>query len=271
MNLTGYGRVVLKRTARPFDLPGLEYGLTPRLASVRQRTKAFPIRRPEAHNGRMRNQASRLVAASVVINILLAAAALAQSESRYKELPNFHQVNQGLYRGAQPREGGIQKLAALGIKTILNLRAADERSRAAEKEASAIGLSFFNIPMEGLDRPRDEQVERALAIINDAANQPVFVHCKHGADRTGVIIAIYRMTHDGWSCEDSLREAKRYGLSMFQFGMKDYIRDYGRDHAGQQRIGRIFNLPTAPDERAVTPFALLDAWTQAKLFRYARN
>lgn len=204
----------------------------------------------------MRNQASRLVAASVAIIMLLASAALAQSESRYKELPNFHQVNQELYRGAQPREEGIQKLAALGIKTILNLRSTDERSRAQETEAEAAGLRFFNVPMEGLDRPRDAQVERALAIINDAANQPVFVHCKHGADRTGVIIAIYRMTHDGWSSEDSLREAKRYGLSMFQFGMKDYIKDYGRARAGQQRTGRSFNRSSAQDESSAILLAI---------------
>lgn len=178
----------------------------------------------------MRNQIVRLITATFFSG-LLACAALAQTEEvRLKEVPNFHQVNQGLYRGAQPKEGGIQLLAARGIKTILNLRAADERARAEEIEARAAGLRYFNIPMEGLDRPTDEQIERALKIINDTANQPVFVHCKHGADRTGTVIAIYRMTHDGWSTEEALREAKRYGLSMFQFGMKDYIKDYGRDH-----------------------------------------
>ncbi len=188
---------------------------------------------------------------------LCASSTFAQTEPRYRELPNYHQVNQELYRGAQPREGGIRKLAALGIKTILNLRAADERSGAAETEARAAGLRFFNIPMEGLDRPNDAQVEQALEIINDAANQPVFVHCKHGADRTGVIIAIYRMTHDGWSSEDSLREAKRYGMSMFQFRMKDYIKDYGRDHAGKQRrIGRSFNQSSDFGQRAAIPLAV---------------
>ncbi|MBA3804594.1 MAG: tyrosine-protein phosphatase [Acidobacteria bacterium] len=187
---------------------------------------------------------------------LCASSIFAQTEPRYRGLPNFHQVNQGLYRGAQPREGGIQKLAALGIKTVLNLRMADERSRAEEQEARAAGLSFFNIQMEGLDRPKDEQVKHALEIIGDPANQPVFVHCKHGADRTGVIIAIYRMTHDGWSTEEALREAKRYGLSMFQFGMKDYIKDYGRDHAGQQRTGRSFDRSIAPGERTATPLVV---------------
>jgi uncharacterized protein (TIGR01244 family) len=214
----------------------------------------------------MRNQAGRLFAASVAITMLLASAALAQSELHYKELPNFHQVNAGLSRGAQPGEGGIQKLAALGIKTVLNLRVADERSRAEETEARAAGMRFFNIPMEGLDRPRDEQVEHALEIINDPANQPVFVHCKHGADRTGVIIAIYRMTHDGWSTEEALREAKHYGLSMFQFRMKDYINDYGRDHAGQRRTGRSTNRSSAPDERAATPALALKMFESRNSF-----
>jgi uncharacterized protein (TIGR01244 family) len=167
--------------------------------------------------------------------MLLASSSFAQSEPRYAELPNFHQVNAGLYRGAQPKQDGIKKLAALGIKTIINLRASDERSRVEETEARAAGLRYFNIPMEGLSRPKDEQVEHALAIINNAANQPVFVHCKRGSDRTGTLMAIYRIMHDGWSSEDALREAKRYGMSWIEFGMKDYVKDYSRDHAGENR------------------------------------
>jgi len=181
----------------------------------------------------MRHRIVRLITASFSI-LVLASAALSQSEDvRIKELPNFHKVNQGLYRGAQPREGGFQQLATRGIKTILNLRAADERERAEAVETRAAGLGYFNIPMEGLDRPTDAQIESAMKIINDKANQPVFVHCKHGADRTGMVIAIYRITRDGWSTEEALREAKRYGLSFFQFRMKDYIKDYGRDHAAR--------------------------------------
>jgi tyrosine-protein phosphatase SIW14 len=198
----------------------------------------------------MRNRIVRLITASLSI-LVLASATLSQSEeARTKELPNFHQVNQGLYRGAQPREGGFQQLATRGIKTILNLRAADERERAEEIAARAAGLRYFNIPMEGLDRPTDEQIARALEIINDTANQPIFVHCKHGADRTGTVIAIYRMTHDGWSTEDALREAKRYGLSLFQFGMKDYIKDYGRDH-GARPTGENHSSPRTHESESV--------------------
>jgi protein tyrosine/serine phosphatase len=171
-----------------------------------------------------------LVILVCALSLCLSSAFAQSMEESYPELPNFHQVNQGLYRGAQPRAEGMQRLAALGVKTVINLRAADERARAEEREALAVGLRYFNIPMEGLSRPGHEQVARALALINDGVNQPVFVHCKRGADRTGTVIAIYRITHDGWSGEAALREAKRYGLSWVEFGMKDYIRDYGRDH-----------------------------------------
>ncbi|HYY55736.1 MAG TPA: dual specificity protein phosphatase family protein [Pyrinomonadaceae bacterium] len=187
----------------------------------------------------MRNLIDRLSAAVFALS-LLASLALAQGELRYKELPNFHQVNDRLWRGAQPREGGIRKLAALGVKTILNLRAEDSRALTEEREAHVAGLRYFNVAMEGLDRPKDEMVDRALAIINDPANQPVFVHCKHGADRTGTVVAIYRITHDGWSSEQALHEAKQYGLSWIQFGMKDFIKDYVRDH-NKERTGREHN------------------------------
>lgn len=196
----------------------------------------------------------RLITASFSI-VMLASAAQSQSEvTRIKELPNFHRVNQELYRGAQPREGGFQKLAARGIKTVLNLRARDERARAEELEARAAGLGYFNIAMEGLDRPTHEQMESAMKIISDTAHQPVFVHCKRGADRTGMVIAIYRITRDGWSVEDALREAKRYGLSFFQFRMKDYIKDYGRDHTARP-LGKNRKQRTRESESVETSFA----------------
>ena len=160
---------------------------------------------------------------------LFVSATLAQNEARYAELPNFHQINQQLSRGAQPRDGGLSKLAALGIKTIINLRGEDDGTRAEKKEAEALGLRYFSVPLPGLSRPSDEQVERVLKLINDTENQPVFVHCNHGQDRTGVIIAVYRITHDGWTSEQAKAEAKRYGMSWVQVGMKDYISDYYRD------------------------------------------
>jgi tyrosine-protein phosphatase SIW14 len=151
---------------------------------------------------------------------------LAQQEPKYPELPNFHQVNQQIYRGAQPKQGGLQKLASLGVKTIINLRDDDERARVEEVEAHAAGFHYFNIPMGSFDRPTDKTIGDILAILNNSENQPVFVHCKLGADRTGTVIAIYRIEHDGWTSERAKSEAKRYGMNVWQVEMKNYISDY---------------------------------------------
>lgn len=154
------------------------------------------------------------------------AAGAADKEPQEKLLPHFSQINENLYRGAQPLEGGMRRLAALGIKTVINLRGADEGTRAEEEDARAAGLNYFNVPMGGLSRPTDEQVEKVLAVINDPRNWPVFVHCNHGKDRTGVIIACYRISREGWTSERAKAEAKHYGMSWVQVRMKSYIKDY---------------------------------------------
>lgn len=173
----------------------------------------------------MRKQNGRIVLATGVI-AALALVCFAQAEVRYEELPNFHQVNPQLYRGAQPKAGGISKLAALGIKTIVNLRREDDRTRAEAAAAQASGLRYFNIPMPGTSKPTDEQISRVLAIINSPANQPVFVHCKRGADRSGTVIACYRILKDGWTASQAKKEAEHYGMYWTEFGMKDYIEDF---------------------------------------------
>ncbi len=183
----------------------------------------------------MRERLSKMGAAVFAL-ALLANGATAQDETLYPELPNFHQVNSQLYRGAQPRAGGIRKLAQLGIKTIINLRGEDEDTRADQTEAEALGLRYLAVSLPRLQRPSDEQVERVLSAINAAGNHPVFVHCHHGEDRTGLIVAVYRIMHDGWTGEQAKAEAKRYGMHWVQRGMKDYILDYYRDRKGQHKI-----------------------------------
>lgn len=162
-----------------------------------------------------------------VVALLLALAALSVGqEAQYKELPNFHQVNSNLYRGGQPRKDGLQQLKQLGIKTIINLRDNDARTRSEEAEARALGLSYFNIPFDTFNRPSDKAVDDVLTLINTADNQPVFVHCNRGADRTGTIIAIYRIENDGWTSEKAKAEARHFGMGFWEIEMKNYIRDY---------------------------------------------
>lgn len=179
----------------------------------------------------MRNHFVRLSALTVLL-VSLTSAAVAQSETRYAELPNFQMVNERLYRGAQPQSGGFRRLAELGIRTVVNLRGADGRARTDEARAHAAGLRFFNVPMAGHARPTDKQVERVLSIINVPENQPVFLYCRRGADRTGTMTAVYRISQDGWTSESAIAEANRRGMFLTQFEMKDYIRDYYCRHTG---------------------------------------
>ena len=173
----------------------------------------------------MRNSFAKLIAVALV-SLCFAAISVAQNEPKYEELPNFHKVNERLFRGAQPKRGGIRRLSQLGINTIIDLRDNDERSRTEEKEARVAGLRYFNVPLDRLGRPTDDEMNRVLALIHSAANQTIFVHCHKGADRTGTVIAIYRIEHDGWTSKQAKEEANRYGMALWQRGMKDYIHDY---------------------------------------------
>ena len=153
---------------------------------------------------------------------------LAQAETTYKELPNFHRVDQGVYRGGQPKKGGFETLKKFGIKTVIDLR--NERGQTESAEAQSNGMQYFNFPMERMGKPDDETVEKVLDIISNSNQQPVFVHCAKGADRTGTIIAVYRIKHDGWTSERAKAEAKSFGMAPWQIEMKNYIHDYYKRH-----------------------------------------
>jgi protein tyrosine/serine phosphatase len=151
-----------------------------------------------------------------------------QGSAKDELLPNFHQVNATLYRSGRPKKGAMQEVKKMGIKTILNLRANDGKTKEEENEAATEGLRFFNVPMDTFDRPTDAQIEKVLSIINDTANQPVLVHCTRGKDRTGTVIACYRIKYDKWTDKQALKEAKQYGIGWWQIQMKDYIKDFYR-------------------------------------------
>jgi protein tyrosine/serine phosphatase len=168
-----------------------------------------------------------------ILAVLAAALFVAAPASRaraedtaYPELPNFHRVDASLYRGGQPAEGGIERLKALGIRTIVNLRYERALNVAEEAEARAAGLLYYNVPMYGLTRPPDEKVKRALALINDPKNQPVFVHCAAGSDRTGAIVACYRIERSQWTAESAIREAMSYGMMRAEVAKRAFVKDF---------------------------------------------
>lgn len=166
--------------------------------------------------------------AAVGALLLLSTFASAQDVTDRAGLPRFHQVSERLFRGGQPRAGGIRRLAELGVNTVVNLRGASARTRSDEAEARALGLNYFNVPLPVWGRPDEARVRRVVEIIAAPESGRVFVHCKDGVDRTGTVVALYRIIHEGWKTGDALVEAERRGMRRIQYWMRDYVEDYGR-------------------------------------------
>jgi tyrosine-protein phosphatase SIW14 len=184
---------------------------------------------------KMMNSIKYYTAVLMLTAIALVGDAFAQVKIAEADVPNFHTVNANLYRGAQLNENGVKQLAALGVKTIIDLRGEDATMEKEKIWARSADVRFVNIPLSNWFEPSDAKIAKILSIINDASNQPVFVHCKRGADRTGTIIAVYRITHDGWTAKQASAEAKSLGFGWWQFWMKDYIEDYYEDYIAKNK------------------------------------
>jgi tyrosine-protein phosphatase SIW14 len=138
-------------------------------------------------------------------------------------IDNFGRVNDRYYRGAQPKGDDFAALAALGIKTVIDL--AEEGDGAEEANATKAGMKFVRIPMTTHETPGPQTIAKFLSLVNDPASQPVYVHCMGGRHRTGVMTAIYRMTADAWTPVRAFSEMKQYkfGADFLHQEFKDFV------------------------------------------------
>lgn len=113
----------------------------------------------------------------------------------FEHLPNYQVVNEGLQRGGQPTERGFQILKDEGVKTILNLREESDNLAAEEALIKRLGLNYHSLVVSPFGFPTAELIHQAISIITDESKQPVFVHCLHGQDRTGMLIGIAESYH----------------------------------------------------------------------------
>jgi protein tyrosine phosphatase (PTP) superfamily phosphohydrolase (DUF442 family) len=149
-----------------------------------------------------------------LLGVLLRSAAAAEPVEAHKlakprdDLPglsNFAEVSDALWRGAQPTAEGFAELKRLGVKTIIDLRA----EHSDRDLLTGNGLQYVEIPCLAWD-PEEKNVLKVLKIVTDPKNQPVFVHCQAGADRTGMMVAVYRMTQQGWTSKEALKELPEF-------------------------------------------------------------
>lgn len=168
---------------------------------------------------------NRLLAFLLLVPSVLAAKP-AHENVEAGDIARFSILSDGLYRGGQPSADGFRFLKQKGIKTVINLRAEDNRE---SKIVEALGMNYVQIPVDEV-RPWSQLPPSAIAkyfeLINNPANYPIFFHCKRGADRTGAFAAMYRMAIQGWTAQKAYIEARNIGMRWYYGGLKAQIYDF---------------------------------------------
>ena len=149
---------------------------------------------------------------------------VASAESLH--LPNYREVNSQITRGGQPTPEGFRSLAATGIRTVVDLRGPGERSESERKLVTTLGMRYVSVPMSSVRPPTAQEMSKIFEVLNDKSAAPIFVHCRRGSDRTGTVLAIYRMEQDHWTNQQALVEARRHGMSWYQLPRQRYIASY---------------------------------------------
>jgi hypothetical protein len=130
-------------------------------------------------------------------------------------IKNFHVVETGIYRGARPSDDDLKWLASIGVKTIINLENDDDAIVHEEKVAIGLGITESVHEMSGFFAPEDVELMTIESYV--ASLRPVFIHCKLGEDRTGLVVALHRVWHDGWKAESAYKEMYRDGHDPLLF------------------------------------------------------
>ena len=167
-----------------------------------------------------------LVLAIALIHLGLGAANAQAPEARKRVegVANFGQVTEHYFRGGELTTRGIENLAALGIRTIIDLR--DDAEPEEAETCKRLGITYYNFPLDQYETPDQATVDKIFQIIREA-KEPVFVHCSGGKHRAGTLCALYRMKHQGWSAERAWKEQQAYGFGPPEEHPKLFLYAYG--------------------------------------------
>jgi len=169
--------------------------------------------------------------AAIIVAISAAATSTHAQETASTEVTsikigNFGKMDDRLYRGAQPEKGDYAALAESGVKTVIDLR--NDPTDYEKTEVEALGMKYVNIPMSGWKYADDKDVEKFMSLMNDSETGPVYVHCKAGKHRTGLVGAVYRFHKYGWDYDQAYKEMKKFNYTSWpvHFNIKSYVKEY---------------------------------------------
>jgi tyrosine-protein phosphatase SIW14 len=168
----------------------------------------------------------------IVLGVFLAVVSLiagtqasgCQSEKRLRGLPNFGRVAENLYRGGQPTSGGFNALHAMHVGIVVNFRDDRAEMTSEKREVESLGMKYIGIPWSANHEPSSAQLVEFLDLVRANQNTKIFVHCRRGADRTGVMIAAYRIAVEHKSAAESVSEMRHFHYDwLFRPQLKRYI------------------------------------------------
>ena len=142
-------------------------------------------------------------------------------------LPYFGNVSTQLYRGAQPQDTGFAELKKLGIGIVVNLRHEPDEIARERGLVEQQGMQYVSIPWRGKQDPKTEDVAQFLELLRASPDKKVFVHCERGAERTGVMVACYRISSERWTADQALNEMEAFRFRGLLFGhLKKFVRAF---------------------------------------------
>jgi protein tyrosine phosphatase (PTP) superfamily phosphohydrolase (DUF442 family) len=189
-----------------------------------------------------RSLAVAFVAAVATFGAIGASAQIAPIGARATSItiqgvPNAGSVTGNLFRGAQPNYSAYAGLQKLGMDIVVDLRYESSEISSEKKAVEAAGMQFVNLPWSGTGLPSREQLLTFFTLLRDNPDKKIFLHCQYGADRTGVMIALYRIAVDHWTPEQAIAEMKDFHYHSFMLPhLAKYVRAFPATLAGDPSL-----------------------------------
>lgn len=216
--------------------------LSPRLDVSAARQVAIPITRSLKVISSKRSYLS--VFFGVIALVLISQISAFSQEASNVSIKNFGQMDDRFFRGAQPKENEYQELAALGIKTVIDLQI--DTKDYEKRNVEALGMKYVNIPMSDTSYPEAAKIDEFLKLVNDPGTGKFYVHCAGGRHRTGVMGAVYRFNHYNWNYDQVYAEMKKYDFyTRWGHGdMKKFVQDYAANWLTRQTSAAVTTSAT---------------------------
>jgi protein tyrosine/serine phosphatase len=140
-------------------------------------------------------------------------------------IPKFSQVSDSLFRGGRPQQNDLAQVQSrYGVSTVVDIENNVQAIRQERGFAAQLQMEFISEPMDWETRPSDDQVNAILDLLKHSNGGPVFIHCTHGEDRTGLIVGLYRVEVQGWTPEQAYSEMLQMGFHTKFKALDDYFR-----------------------------------------------